>query len=679
LDPTSLSLSFVNLLPYTALVAVANQTQSLDLVLGTDYTVDYVNQTVLPILSGNVQANDVIVITAYAIGGGNQLYKNIYNGSTVGDTITVPVAFYQIDGTTPQIQEFVIFVNGVVVTNYTYAANGVANTTVTFDTVYTATDSITLYVLAPTVAPTIVSPTDVIDYSWSAPQTQLITATGNTLSFALDNSLIFTNPDSLIVTVNGNRARTAAGIRHVGDGSTAYTLPDRLGFSQTIISDNEVRVYIDNVPQILYVDFVLETFDGTMREVIFDFEPQIGAEILIYVITNTQCYVTGGQLMFNAGAGLVPGAGDIIAVTTWNDTRQQGLLNQCFVGPETIGVTQVEPYDSVDFDVGEIAGDPGSYDYSEGVVVTLNNLDLGVEIADPDRLWVSLNGRRLFNNIGFTISGTELILTSGILGASDVVMITQTTNFVVPEAMAFRIFQDMRGVQATYRITPETTTFTTAAVAINDDIIRVGNAGALIEPSFEDNIWGVVTIDAERIMYRYRDTVNNTISGLLRGTAGTAITAHAVDAIVYNMSRGNLLEEEYQNYIVSSSTLADGSTTSFVANDIILTYDSSENYDTLPYDIGTIIGDPGSYDYGAGNPFDQVEVYVGGIRLFEGFEVVSANPAQVILDVAPPAGVEVTILVRRGQTWYNRGLATASNGEPLQITDSVAARFLRGQ
>jgi hypothetical protein len=238
----------------------------------------------------------------------------------------------------------------------------------------------------------------------------------------------------------------------------------------------------------------------------------------------------------------------------------------------------------------------------------------------------------------------------------------------------------MRGVQATYRITPETTTFTTAAVAIDDDIIRVGNAGALIEPSFEDNIWGVVTIDAERIMYRHRDTVNNTISGLLRGTAGTAITAHAVDAIVYNMSRGNLLEEEYQNYIVSSSTLADGSTTSFIANDITLTYDSGESYDTLPYDIGTVTGDPGSYDYGAGNPFDQVEVYVGGIRLFEGFEVVSSvNPVQVILDVAPPAGVEVTILVRRGQTWYNRGFATASNGEPLQITDSVAARFLRGQ
>jgi hypothetical protein len=200
----------------------------------------------------------------------------------------------------------------------------------------------------------------------------------------------------------------------------------------------------------------------------------------------------------------------------------------------------------------------------------------------------------------------------------------------VPEAMAFRIFQDMRGVQATYRITPSTTTVTTAPVAITDDIIYVANAGALIEPNFKDNIWGVVTIDAERIMYRYRDTVNNTISGLLRGTAGTAITTHNLDAVVYNMSRGNLLQEDYQNYIVSSNILADGSNTTFVADNITLTYDSSENYDTLPYDIGTITGDPGSYDYGAGNPFDQLEVYVGGIRLFEGFEVSSAKTTNFV-------------------------------------------------
>jgi hypothetical protein len=291
---------------------------------------------------------------------------------------------------------------------------------------------------------------------------------------------------------------------------------------------------------------------------------------LIYVTTNTQCYVSGNQLVFNPSGGLVPAAGDSIAVTTWNDTRQQKILSQCFVGPVTSGVTTVEPYDSTDFDVGTTTGDAGSYDFSTGIIVTTNNLDMGTVITNPDRLWVSLNGRRLFNNVDFTVSGTKVILTSGLLGASDVVMITQFTNFVVPESMAFRIFQDMRGVQATYRITPETTTTTTSTVDVNSDIIYVANASALPEPNFDVNVWGVITIDAERIMYRYRDTENNTISGLMRGTAGTAITAHANGATVYNMGRGNLLPAQYQNYIVSDTTLANGTQTVFVAPNIIL-------------------------------------------------------------------------------------------------------------
>jgi hypothetical protein len=601
---------------------------------------------------GNVQNNDVIIITAYEIGGGNQLYKNIYNGADVGNTITVPVNYYQINGVTPQIQEFVIFVNGVITTNYTYAADGDMATTVTFDTTYTSTDSIALYVLAPTVIENGVAP---INYSWSIPQTQIIIGDGVDLSFTLDNNLEYVNPECLIVTVNGVRARTAAGARHVGDGSTAYTLPDRLGFDQSILVENQVRVYIDNVPQTLGTQWTLEAYDGTAREVIFVTEPPIGSEILIYVTADTQCSVNGNQLVFTPGNGLEPGLGDVIAVTTWNDTRQHKILSQCFVGPVTTGIVVNEPYDSTDFDVGNINNGPGSFDYTEGETVTTNSLDIGTIITNPDRLWVSLNGRRLFNNQGFTVNGTELILTSGTLSINDVVMITQFTNNVVPEAMAFRIFQDMRGLQLTYRITENTTTVTTSAVTITDDMITVKNASALPEPNLANNEWGVITIDAERIMYRERNTVNNTVSGLLRGTAGTAITAHNEGAIVYNMGRGNLLSEQYQNYVVSNTFLANGSTTAFVATNIEFDVSQSAIVDSA------------------------VEVYVGGTRVTAGYTVSCIAPITVTFNMAPTSGVEVLILVRRGVTWYAPGINTPSNGVALQDTDTQAARFLRGQ
>ena len=151
----------------------------------------------------------------------------------------------------------------------------------------------------------------------------------------------------------------------------------------------------------------------------------------------------------------------------------------------------------------------------------------------------------------------------------------------------FRIFQDMRGVQATYRITASTTTTLTQQLKTKDDIIYVADASALTEPGLASdyfpnvtytigdkvmyndsfyqalatttgnpptntlywalapggaNIWGVLTNNGERIMYRYRDTTANTVSGLMRGTAGTSVTEHASGSIVYNMGRENLMQ-----------------------------------------------------------------------------------------------------------------------------------------
>jgi hypothetical protein len=58
--------------------------------------------------------------------------------------------------------------------------------------------------------------------------------------------------------------------------------------------------------------------------------------------------------------------------------------------------------------------------------------------------------------------------------------------------------------------------------------------------------------------------------------------------------------------------------------------------------------------------------------------VTSIAPISVVFDTAPASGVDVTILIRQGVTWYQQGATTASNGEPLQITNTQAARFLRG-
>jgi hypothetical protein len=642
--------NWFNYVPHLVSGALVNQTTGVDLLPGTNFTIDWANRTFTVISGCNI--GDVLIGTAFGVGGGNQLLQASYSGDEVGNSLTINVQY-------SQIQELVLFVNGVYLPvdlndsteNYSYAASANNTTTITFLNTYTATDYIALYVLGPT---TINGTT--VNYSWSSPVTQYIVAPGNgVLSFALDNSLEYTNPVNMIVSVNGVRARTAAGAEYIGDGSTAYLIPNRLGFSQAIISDNEVMVYINDIPQVLGVDFTVEPWDGiTVREVIFATAPAIGDQILIAVTTNAQCVISSGQLFFNPTQGLVPVSGDIISVTTWNDTRQQDILTQVFVGPVTEGVVVSEGYDDTDFDAGTISNAPGSFDYAAGTTVSVNDLQLGRLVTDSDRLIVTLNGRRLFPNNGFTINGEELVLSSGILGPLDVVMVTQLTESTVPNAMAFRIFQDMRGVQATYRITDATTTALAQPLSSADDIVYVVDAGALDQPALANNIWGVLTVGGERIMYRERNTTNNTVSGLLRGTAGTAIADHAVDAVVYNLGRGNLMPEEFQNYINSNSFMADGTTTLFVATDVDV-----DNEDSTTID-------------------EAVEVYVGGIRQTAGYTIVGSGPVQIEFDTAPTSGYEVTILVRRGVNWYEPGAGTPSNGVALQDTNTEAARFLRG-
>jgi hypothetical protein len=204
--------------------------------------------------------------------------------------------------------------------------------------------------------------------------------------------------------------------------------------------------------------------------------------------------------------------------------------------------------------------------------------------------------------------------------------------------MAFRIFQDMRGRQTVYRITKETTTTVAEPVLSTDDIIYVDDASKLDETNLSNGIFGIVTINGERIAYRVRDIATNSISGLRRGTAGTGAADHNVGASVYDMGLGNLLLPEYQNYVDQEYFLADGQTTTFATENISVDgVDSTELY-------------------------EAVHVLVGGIPQYSGFTITSAGPVTVEFETAPLNGYQVSIQVNRGVTWNAPGDGTPSNG-----------------
>ena len=521
------------------------------------------------------------------------------------------------------------------------------------------------------------------EYSWSTPQVQYQVADAAMVSnkiIVLTNSLQGSNPANAVITRNGLRLRPPEGIEWIGDDSSvSFGLPQRGNYSQSAINAiTDITVWVDNVLQVQNVgatvgNYAVTAWTGSNtpgRQVVFFTPPPSGARILISVSTLADYAIVGNQAQISAVVNL----DDVFAVTTWNDTSQQWPLTLVFQGPVTQGLTIAEGYDTTTYDAATVSNTPGSYDYSLGVSTSLNNFYLERSLNNASRLWVTLDGYRLFEGINYTIQDSYLVLASGPIGAAQVMVIQEFTNSVVPDAMAFRIFQDMRGVQATYRITEATTTTLAQDLSNTADIAYVTNAARLSEPDVEMGVFGVVTIDGERMMYRARDIVANTISGLMRGTAGTAAADHNTGANVYDIGRGNLLSSQFQDRIVSDSTLGDDSTTIFYAPSIVVADFEDSSVETA-----------------------AVEVYVGGQRQYAQSDttatsqyryfVTDYNPLAIEFvvdtDVFPPllppaAGVEVTILVRQGVTWYAPGDGTASDGIALQDTETQAARFLRG-
>ena len=536
------------------------------------------------------------------------------------------------------------------------------------------------------------------DYrSWSTPVTQTfvvdaaIQVNGSVMLSEVPSG---TNPANMIVNVNGLRIVGPSDIEWIGDGTTAsFGLPQRLGSSflqSTIDAPNEIQVWINNVLQKQSFGaqdgtYSVTNWDGSNtpgRQVVFDTPPDSGDQILIAVSTLalTNFAYDPSAPAFTNQLQIVPllNIGDVIEVITWNNTGQQNICTLTFQGPVTIsGSAIVQAYDTTDFD-SPVLNDPfeplpGEFDAQTGTTIAANEFDLLRDNVIGSRLWVNLDGVRLVDGRDFVISGQYLILASGTINNNQQLVVTEFTNSVVPDAVEFRIFQDMRGVQATYRMTTATTTVLVQDLSATADIIYVDNAAALSEPDLPGGVFGLITIGGERIMYRSRDTVSNTVSGLMRGTAGTAADSHYTDDTVYDIGRGNLLSSTYQDYIVSDSTLADGSTTVYYAPNINIS-DFGDSSSVYTESIEVYVGGQRQYNYSQTQATSQYRYIVTDFGPLAIEFIVDNDPVSPLLP--PAAGSEVTILQRRALSWYEPGATTASNGIALQETDTEAARFL---
>lgn len=95
-------------------------------------------------------------------------------------------------------------------------------------------------------------------------------------------------------------------------------------------------------------------------------------------------------------------------------------------------------------------------------------------------------------------------------------------------------FKDMNDYYAYYRIQNSATTTLTSNLYYANTSIYVANAAVLPEPDVLNNQPGIVYINGERIQYWVRDTVNNILGNIRRGTSGTGATIQAINSAVFD-------------------------------------------------------------------------------------------------------------------------------------------------
>lgn len=359
------------------------------------------------------------------------------------------------------------------------------------------------------------------------------------------------NPELAIVTLNGERLRPPEGLEFTGDGTTVdYALDLQTIIGQGLIADNDLSVYVDEYELQLYSDYILSPFDGSSdRIVTFNTAPADNATIKIFVKTGAEYRIhrhshNGGgaeNSLHIRKTGLTLNVGDHITVTGFGFTDELDGMTKVYQGPTQSGFTTRDTFDSVGFDQGD-------FDKQVGVSIDQSVYFLGRNITLPERLIVHVNGARKFYGTDWKLlegDNRYLEFFSVDVQALDLVTVTLVAENQVPDTLTFNIFKDMKDVNAVYRAGEQSTAQLTQQLDKSDDHVYVDDVTKLSTPNLDLGHYGIVMIGSERILYRYKHTDDNSISGLRRGTAGTPVTTHIIGSEAINQGAESYLDWEY--------------------------------------------------------------------------------------------------------------------------------------
>ena len=227
-------------------------------------------------------------------------------------------------------------------------------------------------------------------------------------------------------------------------------------------------------------------------------------------------------------------------------------MTRVYQGPTQTGFTTRTTFDSVGFDT------EAGFDRQVGVTVDQSVYFLERAITLPENVVVHVNGRRKFYGVDWKLLDGDnryIEFYSVDVQATDIVTVTLESENIVPDEMKFQIFKDMNDTAGIWRCGEQSTSTLIKQVDLTDDVIYVKDASKLPIPDLDNSQFGFIMIGGERISYRTRDLVTNTVSNLRRGIHGTAVTTHALGTDVINMSSNEYVDWNYNQSLYANNGL----------------------------------------------------------------------------------------------------------------------------
>jgi len=607
--------------------------------LGTganNYVVDLINNQVEFIVAPPITS--IIEIIAIGIGGTGILDRQSYIADGVID-------IFQTTANYANTVRVFVTVNGIA-KDIAFTENASGNTQIQITPIPAYRDTVNIVVLSAA------AETDINGYSIVRVNQVQVYADGSSTSIQIPGFTEFTtgsSMSSMIVEVNGITLQGVDTTYQIYDGVTNQLEigTDPYEFPGTILPDN-LKVLVNNSPLVNLRDYV---YSFTSK--ILTIEPTLltaGDIIKVENDTRSQYSVSGDVLTFTE---------DIQSSITNNDDSTI---------KDEISLTWFSSYPEMNIVSDEFSGNQVQYQLSSTPL-------------DVSYIWVYKNGARLVQDQDFYVSlPRAVVYLKNSTVETDKIKIVQFGSDISRATSAYEIHKDMLNVYHYNRYSIGAVALA-KALTYYDQSIEVTDSSELFVPTASRNIPGAVEINGERIEYLQK--VGNVLSQLRRGAKGTAIgELYAAGSTVTDVGPNETVP--YKESQDRTDFVSDGSSRDIGVLEFVPTKSNKTRWITT-----TITTVPAAY-----GPCDEIEVFVGGRRLrkdpiavyneddpatdtiLEAEFSVDGTTEYIRLTDIVPAGTRISVIRRTGNTWYDRGLTTATTGKTLLENDNAIAKFI---